>query len=188
MDWLFGRPLPLVLAILSTSAYGQEVVAQDSVMVQTMRSVIFIPYRGGNANRNKTDYYYINGFPASLAQVKAACMTFHASAVVYERYEKMMSHYKRPIMVFLIGEAMALAMLPLFTQPAVYKSQYWQSGIIILAAGSFVYAVGWAAISSSKLRRSIQLYNLSLLIRAGIPTRRMHHRIKYYYGNAFHVF
>jgi hypothetical protein len=184
MRLYFQKTLPLLLAILSTA---QATVAQDSTIAQTMKSVIFIPYRGGNANRNKPNYYF-NGSPVPLDKVKAACMTFHASAVVYARYEKMMSHYKRPIKTFLIGEATALAMLPLFTQPSVYKSQYWQSGIIILAAGSFVYAVGWAAISSYKLGRAVRLYNRSLFIRAGIPTRRMHHRIKYYYGNVFEVF
>ncbi len=157
-------------------------MAQDSVLVQTMRSVIYYrPSRRGGVS-------YINGSHASDDQLKAACMSFQPSAVVYEKYDKMMSHYKRPLRTFLMGEALALAALPLYTQPAVYKSQYWQSGIIILAAGSYFYMLGWEAIGSGKFRRAIRLYNRSLFIRASIRTRRMHHRIKYYYGNVFSVF
>jgi hypothetical protein len=84
MRLYFQKTLPLLLAILSTA---QATVAQDSTIAQTMKSVIFIPYRGGNANRNKPNYY-INGSPVPLDKVTAACMTFHASAVVYARYEK----------------------------------------------------------------------------------------------------
>jgi hypothetical protein len=65
------KTLPLLLAILSTA---QATVAQDSTIAETMKSVIFVPFRGGHANRNKPNYY-INGLPASMDKVKAACMT-----------------------------------------------------------------------------------------------------------------
>jgi len=182
MPRLRGKVLPLLLVILSTCSYGQDIMAQDSAVVQTMRSVIFYrPSRRGGI-------IYINGKPASDDQVKTACMSFQPSAVVYARYEKMMSHINRPFRTFLIGEALALAALPLYTQPGVYKSPYWQNGIIILAAGSYLYLLGWMATSHYKVLHCIQLYNRSLFIRAGLPTRVMRRRIKFYYGKVIQVF
>jgi len=149
-----------------------------------MRSVIVVEY----PNKPHDLYRYINGNSVSQAQVKAACMSIDSSAVAYASYEKMMSHSNRAGRVFLIGEGATLAMLPLFTQPSVYNSQFWQTAIVILAVGSFVYALAWGAISHAKLGRAVRLYNSSLFIRAGIPTRHMHHKIKSYYRHVYGVF
>jgi hypothetical protein len=184
MPRLREKALPLLLVILSTCSYGQKIMTQDSTLVQTMRSVIVVQY----PNRPHDLYRYMNGNFVSQAQVKAACMTFDSSAVAYASYEKMMSHVNRAGWTFLIGEGAALVMLPLFTQPSVYNSQFWQTAIVILAVGSFVYALAWGAISHAKLARAIRLYNRSLFIRAGIPTRHMHHKIKYYYRHVYGVF
>ena len=183
MPRLRRKALPLLLAILSTCAYGQDIMAQDSAVVQTMRSVIFYrrSVRGGGS-------CYINGKHVSDDQVKTACMSFQPSAVVYAKYEKMMSHINRPLRTYLIGEALALAASPLYTQPAVYKSPYWQSGIIILAAGSALYFLGWMATFQQKFLHCIQLHNRSLFIRAGLPTRGMRRKIRFYYGKVFQVF
>jgi hypothetical protein len=183
MPGLRGKALPLVLVILSTCSYGQDIMTRDSAMTQSMRSVIYYrrSVRGGGV-------CYINGKPASDDQVKAACMSFQSSAAVYARYEKMMSHINRPLRTFLIGEALALVASPLYTQPAIYKSPYWQSGIVILAAGSSLYFLGWMATSKFKFLHGIQLYNRSLFNRAGLPTRGMRRRIKSYYGKVFQVF
>jgi hypothetical protein len=182
MPRLFGKSLSLLLVILSACSYGQDIMTQDSAMTRTMRSVIFYrsSRRGGAC--------YINGNRVSNDQVKAACMSFQPSAVAYARYEKMASHFNRSVKTFLIGEALALAASPLYTQPAIYKSPYWQSGIVILAAGSYLYFLGWMFTSQAKFLHSIRLYNRSLFIRAGLATRGMRHRIKYYYGNVFQVF
>lgn len=184
MRLYFQKTLPFLLAILLTA---QATVAQDSMIAQTMKSVIFIPFRGGNANRNKPRYY-INGSPVPLDKVKAACMTYQPAALAFARFDKWTSHPNRPLRVFLIGEAMALALTPLFTQPAVYKNNNWQTAELTLVLASFSYYLGWGIIAEAKLKHAVRLYNRSLFIRAGIPTPHTKHRIKFYYGRVFRVF
>lgn len=176
-------PMLLLLPVLlSTCSYGQKVKTQDSALVKTMRSVIlYVAGRHGSV-------FYINGNHVQENQVKATCMTFDSSAVAYASYEKMSSHTNRAGRIFWIGEGATIALLPLFTQPSIYNSQFWQTGIVILGVGSFVYALVWGAIFIAKLSRAVRLYNRSLFIRAGIPTRHMHHKIKSYYRHVYGVF
>ena len=171
-------PIGLLLAFL----YGTSVPAQDSTMLHTLKSAL---YSLGSKHGTQI---YINGKPASDQELKSACLTYDNSAIVYGNYERRMSHEKIALKIFFIGEGAALVISPLFTQPSIYKNNYWQAGIITLALGSFLYFLSWEFISHSRLERCIHLYNKSLLAHAGIPTFQMKMMIKAYYQDAFHFY
>jgi hypothetical protein len=170
------------IGFLLAFLYGSQVMAQDSALTHTLKSALY------SVSSKHGTQIFLGGKPASDEELKAACLRYENSALVYGHYEKRMSHQMAEIKIFLIGEAAALTISPLFTQPSIYKNNYWQAGIITLALGSFLYFLSWEFISHSRLERCIHLYNHSLFAQAGIPTHDMETRIKDYYQDAFHFY
>lgn len=169
-------------AVLPACVRGQAVLARDSIESKTMRSAIFI--RSGRRGYS----LYLDGHPATDSALSAAFRTFPQADSLYMPYEKMMSHETSIDKTYLIGIGSALMLLPLFSLPAVYKSDVCQGAEITLFAGWFGYGLGWHIVARCKIGRAVRHYNYLLFTRDGLPTRNIHHRIKQYYGQVFGIF